>query len=302
MKHTSGKGLALVAGCLASTGALAILLQDAIRSNVWTLDHGLIPLIMAIQIYTAHQFTVALQQRRLAAVGFLLVAVVSTWGVLNTSISKQSMVASETVAVVADTNARRASTEKRLASSLETLDDYRRQLAAECGSGAGGRCKGKKETVQVWSDAVSGIQAELAAIGPAKPVNARADKMAELISVLTGRDQDAVKRVLVLVEPFTYTLIFELAALVCFGYAFGGRQAPANDNRPAYQDSAQTDFPPPPGARLPEVKAIEPETNVIRVWAERFEEKYGRKPSVKELQAAFPQESRTTVWRKSKAA
>jgi hypothetical protein len=302
MKHTSGKGLALVAGCLASTGALAILLQDAIRSNVWTLDHGLIPLIMAIQIYTAHQFTVALQQRRLAAVGFLLVAVVSTWGVLNTSISKQSMVASETVAVVADTNARRASTEKRLASSLENLDDYRRQLAAECGSGAGGRCKGKKETVQVWSDAVSGIQAELAAIGPAKPVNARADKMAELISVLTGRDQDAVKRVLVLVEPFTYTLIFELAALVCFGYAFGSRQISANDNRPSYQDSAQTDFPPPPAARMPEVKAIASETNVIRVWAEKFEAKYGRKPSVKELQAAFEGVSRTTVWRKSKAA
>ena len=41
--HTTGRGLALIAGFLATSGALAILLQDALASHVWTLQHRLIP-------------------------------------------------------------------------------------------------------------------------------------------------------------------------------------------------------------------------------------------------------------------
>lgn len=251
---TTGRGLALVAGLVASAGALAILLQDAIRTHVWTLEHGLIPALMIVQIFTSHLIGSALSSRRwLSAAGFLVVALAATWGVLYTSVIKQSQVTAEVSAVADDVNARRADLMKRLAANQDMLDGARAKFAAECASGKGTKCDGVAVTVGVYEDAVSGNTAALAALGPARPVAVKADKMAELIAALTGRDKANAKSVLVLIEPFTYAVIFEGAALVCFGFAFARNSKPNHRvethaatlgtcTEPSAQDSAQTSF------------------------------------------------------------
>ena len=246
--HTTGRGLALIAGFLATSGALAILLQDALASHVWTLQHGLIPVLMAVQILTSHLFITALLTRRwLSAIGFLVVAIAGTWGVFYTSVGKQSEVAAEKTAIADDINGRRADVLTRLAANEDMLKTARISLAGECGTGKGSRCTGKRETVKVYEDAVRGNQADLAMIGPEKPVNAQADTMAELVSVVTGADQGKVKHVLVLTQPFTYATIFELAALVSWGFAFGhGRRVGARmlpTDEPSERDVRQTSFP-----------------------------------------------------------
>jgi len=238
MNHTTGRALALVAGCLATAGALAILLQDAIASNTWRLEHGLIPVLMAVQILTAHSVITAIRARRaISVLGFAVVAIVATWGVLYTSVGKQSKVSAEATAQAQDTNEKRADALKRLSVNQGMLDGARAKMAAECASGKGARCKGIQATIDVYQDAVSGNRAELDRIGPARPVGASADKMAELIAVITGRDHASVKRLLLLIEPFTYATIFELAALVSFGFAFGHRSI-----QPARIDTMQTSF------------------------------------------------------------
>jgi len=55
--------------------------------------------------------------------------------------------------------------------------------------------------------------------------------MAELIAALTGRETATAKSVLVLIEPFTYAVIFEGAALVCFGFAFARNSKPGASGR-----------------------------------------------------------------------
>jgi hypothetical protein len=76
-------------------------------------------------------------------------------------------------------------------------------------------------TVSTYEDAVTGIDAKLEKLGPEIPVAPKAEKMAELISTLCNRDRTTVKHLLMLLEPFTYSLIFELCALVSFSFAFG---------------------------------------------------------------------------------
>lgn len=235
--HSTGRGLALVAGTLASTGALAILLQDAIRSHVWTLEHGLIPVLMGVQILTAHLAIAALRQWRAAsALGFALVAAVATWGVLYTSVGKQSKIAAEQAVVAASLNAARADLVRRLTANTDMLDTARQRHAAECASGKGKRCEGILATVRVYEDAVGGTRAELERLGPPAATETRADKMAELIAVLAGRDRASVRSALLLLEPFTFATIFELAALVSFGFAFGGKR------RVTVADRMQTSF------------------------------------------------------------
>ena len=73
----------------------------------------------------------------------------------------------------------------------------------------------------MYADAIAGVEAKIGKVGPRKPVAASADKMAEVLAVMFGSDQAKAKHVLLLVEPFTYATIFELAALVSFGFAFG---------------------------------------------------------------------------------
>ncbi len=252
MDHTTtGRVAALVAGALAAAGALAILLQDALRTNDWQLEHGLIPVLMAVQILTAHSVVNALRSRCWgSALGFAVVAVVATWGVLYTSVGKQTKVAAEASAVAVDVNELRSDLKKRLAANQEMLDGARVQMAAECASGRGKRCVGLEATVKVYEDAVAGNLAALNKAGHTRPVAANADKMAELLALITGKPRDTIKHTLLLLEPFTYATIFELAALVSFGFAFGVRRRPATVAQSA-TDTAQSSFPEPtpPGNR-----------------------------------------------------
>ena len=236
--NATDRGLALIAGVLATGGALAILLQDAIRTNVWQLEHGLIPVLMAVQILTAHSVVNALRSRCWgSALGFAIVAAVATWGVLYTSIGTQSTVAAETIAAAEDVNGRRTTLTKRLTANQEMLDGARLKMAKECATGQGRRCKGIAATVKVYEDAVAGNTAALANIGPAKPVAPNADKMAELLALITGATQAKIKHVLLLIEPFTYATIFELAALVSVGFAFGSTHRRAIARRDSEQSS-----------------------------------------------------------------
>jgi hypothetical protein len=52
--------------------------------------------------------------------------------------------------------------------------------------------------------------------------------MASLIAALCAKDQSVVKRFLLLIEPFTYSLIFEVCALVSFSFGFSHRRRPSN--------------------------------------------------------------------------
>lgn len=245
--HTTGRGLALVAGILATCGALAILLQDAIRTNVWHLEHGLIPVIMAVQILTSHSVINALRSRRGgSALGFLFVAALATWGVFYTSVGKQSATSAESSLAAVDANDRRAKINQKVADAEYMLatcpanaprKDYgercglRDAMNAECGSGKGKRCEGRKYSVDTYEAALAGYQKQLADIGPVTPIDAKADKMAELISTVRGSDKETTKRFLLLIEPFTYASIFELAALVSFGFAFGGTKRETEADR-----------------------------------------------------------------------
>lgn len=226
-----GRTLALVAGVLASTGALAILLQDGIRTGAWTLEHGLIPLLMAVQITSAHLTMSAFKQWRVVSgLGFALVAFVGTWGILYTSVGKQSSVQAETSLAVEARNSAIADKGADLARARLRLVDADKMVDLETKNGGcpDKRRDGRRSNCSDWKQRadevrshIAVLEGEISSLGPPAPEGAKAEKMATLIAIFTGYDKGVVKSTLVLIEPFTYALIFELAALVAFGFAFG---------------------------------------------------------------------------------
>jgi hypothetical protein len=248
----TGRGLALVAGVLATAGALAILLQDAIRTGNWTIEHGLIPVLMAVQIITGHlSFTALYQRRWLPAIGLFIVAAVATWCVLDTSIAKQGAVQAEATAKAEDINARRAALERSIADAEAMLQpcaegtpkrhfgnrcSLREAMTAECATGKGTACTGKTASVTLYEAALKTHRDDFAAIGPQQNTAAKTENMGTLLAAVTGGDKGKIRQILEIVRPFQFALAFELAALVSFGFAFGHRP-------PSRRDSAQTDFP-----------------------------------------------------------
>jgi hypothetical protein len=183
------------------------------------------PFLVIVTLMSGHLFGDAARAfKPVSSAGFLIVACAATWGVVYTSVGKQSEVAETRIKAAESVNAERTQLLARRAKAQAMLDEERKSLSKECATGNGGKCAGKYVTVGTYEDAVAGIDAKLQKLGPELPVAPKAEKMAEVIATFTGKDQAQVKRVLMLIEPFTYSLIFELCALVSFGFGFGHRR------------------------------------------------------------------------------
>jgi hypothetical protein len=235
LKHITIRWPALCAGILATAGALLILLQDA-RPGALKLEHILIPIVLAIQILVTHSISPAVRSRRWdSAAGFFLLAVITTYALLFMSISKQSDVAEERRARYDLITSERAKLEPLLMANQTMLEAERKLLARECASGKGTKCEGKKATVQVYEDAVTGVQAKIDALGPVPKTNSGPAALAEIVSVLIGGDKAKIEHAIVITWPITLALICEGVALVSFGFAIvhNRQRSPANDTAPA---------------------------------------------------------------------
>jgi hypothetical protein len=247
MTNISIRWPALCAGILATTGALIILLQDVLRSGHWQIEHMLIPLLLAVQILTAHNIWPAAKARRLDSfLGFLALAVMCTYGLLFMSITKQSSVAATAKAHHDHVVAERAKLEPKLALNQAMLEREQAELAKEARSACKDKCEGKKVSVQVYKDAVKGVEAELAALGPVIVQNPGATAMAEIIAATAGGNQARIEHLIVITWPFVLASIFEGVALVSFGFAIAHSRKPlpaANDT--GLEKVAAPEFPPP---------------------------------------------------------
>ncbi len=265
---TPGRWLARAAGLLSGAAAIAILIQDALRSGTWTTDDLLMPVLVVLTIAAAHLVGSATRARApLPVAGFLLLATVGTGLIVYTSAGRQARLADTEDASAADATQRRATVEAEIAATLAKraqaeamLDTARRTLAAECQSGKGSRCRGTEATADVYAAAVKGrdvdlarLREEIARLGPPPVAGARAQRMAAVLAVLSGaEDEERVRarlaRVLRMFEPFAYSLFWELGALIALGYGFGhGRRQPLPASADAAtvsgRDTAQTSFP-----------------------------------------------------------
>lgn len=300
---TPGRILAIVAGTAFTVGGIVILLGEALtRPAEWTTYHALTILTVFGTIAAGHLMATASSGKRfLAALGFAMLFTVGTALVVYNSVGRQAEVADTKVLTAEATNTAIADKTAELVKARARFDDASKYADGEMtGEKCGPRCKDWRLRATEVQAHIAALESEIAALGPRKPVNAKAAEMAK-VAALFGFNESQAKAALMLLEPFLWTLFFEVGSIVSLGYAFGGRPKAVNDNKPSARDSFQTDFP-GPGTRMPELNTIPEPANVVSIWSRRFEAKHGRAPTVKELMQAFPDQSRTTVWRRSKAA
>lgn len=294
---TEGKALAIVAGAFCAFATVGILLEDVVLHGApITLKHGLSVVVIGVTIAMGHLASNAKAAGRyMAMCGFSVLFVAGTLLTVHSSVGRQAehvMVAS---AEVEAADKARAIALAGLEKEQARLDKARADLASECKTGKGKRCDGIRETIGVYDAAVRGHKADLERLGPARVAVPEAKRAGELAAVF-GADPVKVEAATVLLVPFLTTLFLEIGSIICLGYGFRPvRKVLANDN-------LQTSYPIP--EPLPPATAIPPALkgeNVID-WARRFERQHGRKPRLDETTTAFPDVSRSTCYRRLKAA
>lgn len=223
MSSTWSRVLAIGTGVAASCGALYVLLKDDVVKGQWADAFVLIPIMVGISIAAGHLAVQALKDRKiLSALGFALAFTLGTALTVYTSVGKQASTTDATTNATVAHNDTLKSKQDELQRARTRLSEANTMADREITDGGCKRkCQDWKLRAREVQARISQLETEIKSLGPTMPVAAKADRAAQLAALLFGADSKHVKAVLVLVEPFLLTLLFEVTAITAFGYGFG---------------------------------------------------------------------------------
>lgn len=280
---------ALALGIASSCGAGFILLKEDAVAGQWSDSFVLVPLLLGIAIVAGHLAALTLRNRSiLAALGFALAFILGTALTVYQSVSKQAATTDAKTLEMVASNQDRSLVEAQLRIAMSRYEQALEQATKARSSGGCGRVCSDWSQRSVEVDArVRELQAQLKSMNPERPVAAGPERMAKVIHVLTGHDTAQVKAWIVIIEPFAFSLLFELTAIVAFGYGFGGTR-PVRMASQKVETQPTTEDPAPPGDRR---------DPTIVSWVEEFTRRNGRPPQIPEVQQAFAGLPKTSAWR-----
>jgi hypothetical protein len=278
---------------LFAAGTAFVLFEDVRHGAEFTPAHLLT--ILALVATIAAGVTIKPEwraRRRLSALGFAILFAAGTFYVVAVSSARNAETAAAKVARIETGNGERARLEKDLAENQAMLRGARAELARECAGGNGGRCKGKRVSVQVYENAVAGVEARLASLAPAVVPNAGYTYAGRVLAALPGvtATPEALAERLALLIPFLAVLITELGTMLYGHRAHAGFMAWRH--QPSAKDRAQTDFafdvtPPAPVDPQPR-KRRESEERQAKVseFVAAYRAKHGTDPEPRDVRAA----------------
>ena len=244
-----GRLLAGVAGCAFAAGGLTILLgSDLTSPQDWQASQWLTILTVFGTIAAGHLMVDAARARHLfATLGFLVLFLSGTGLVVYSSVGRQVETAGTTTLSVEDNNTKIADKTEDLKAARARRDYADRAADREMtGQRCGQRCRDWKQNSKDITVVILQLEAEIAALGPQKPVNAQAAAMADMAALFGADNKARTVAVLLLIIPFLKTLFFEVGAIVSLGFAFRQGKRPvlvAANDCPSVADNRQTSFP-----------------------------------------------------------
>jgi hypothetical protein len=217
-----GRALAIIAGCAFAAGGLTILLgKDLVHPLDWVASQWITILTVFGTIAAGHLLNDAARARHLfAALGFLVLFISGTCLVVCQSLGRQAETFETTALSAEATNKAIADKTSDLAAAKLRRDYADHAADAEMtNQRCGKRCNDWKTNAKDISVVIKQLEIEIAALGPQRPINAKAERMADM-AALFGIDKLKTRAVFTLIEPLLWTLFFEIGSIVSLGFAF----------------------------------------------------------------------------------
>ena len=252
-RYHTGRALAIAAGIASTVGALGMLLADPITTGAWRLDHALLPIVVFITIASGHLAGSALRSLKpLSAVGFAALFLLGSVLTVYQSVGSQKQQTGDKAASIEEANRRIADLKAEIARSIERRTMAQTMADREMtGQRCGNRCEDWKRRAAEVASHIKTLEGELAGLGAPRSARPRADALAEVMAV-AGYDRTRVAALASTLEPFAFSLLLELTAIVAFGYGFAGsrrhafREPAAAHGAPASIAAMMTEPPVPP--------------------------------------------------------
>lgn len=242
-----GRALAIIAGLAFTAGALTILLGPALLTPLeWSSYHVLTIISVFGTTAAGHLLADAGFKHPIAGLGFLVLFLGGTALVVANSVGRQAATFEESTLSAEATNAAIADKSEDLKQARARKVYADAQVQRETSRGGCGRsCKDWKTNASDVAIVIGQLERDIAALGPKKPVNAKAERMAEM-AALFGVSKAKAQAMFVLLEPLLNCLFFELGSIVSLGFAFRQGKRPvlvAANDCPSVADNRQTSFP-----------------------------------------------------------
>ncbi len=227
MNH--GRILAALAGVAFLGGSLTIILGQALLTpSTWGQYQVLTVLMILGTIAAGHLAKTAFKARFVAsALGFCVLFVAGSALVVYNSVGRQAE-AHDTIAMErAAANGLIKDKTRDIEAARERLANAEREADKQRGTKCKALCKGWEAAAADARNVIRVLESEIKALGAPKPVDAKADKAGELASIF-GYDRNKAAALAALVEPFLWTIFFEIGSIVSLGFAFRPSVAPVS--------------------------------------------------------------------------
>ena len=254
--YQTRRALAIVAGLVATIGALAILLAEPISTGEWRLDHLMVPVLVTVVILAGHLFSDAVRARKpLHAIGFAIAFTAGSSLTIYSSIGAQKASSGDRAADVETHNAQVKAKTADIAAERQNLAVARDMLANVTAKhveesrrgGCKASCQGIERSITVYRASITGhettiarLEGELSRLGGERAARPKAQALADLLAVF-GYDRAKVEAVAGVLEAPAYSLTLEIMAIAAFGFGFRRRKEPdgpasGKPDRPARPD------------------------------------------------------------------
>lgn len=221
---------ALALGILFFVGTSVVLMSDVRSPADFTTDHLLTLGTLVGTVAAGHFWWPTVKDKNvLAALGLTLAFAAGTFMCVAGSAGRGGEAIQRKTATAAAVNEKRADAIAELKKARARRDELATQLAKECGSGKGARCKGLREALDAADSHVAILQVR-ADEAPAEEVaNVKLKKAAEVIAFFSRADRQSVEQGLELMWPFANALIWELLTItfLSLGLGHGARREAA---------------------------------------------------------------------------
>lgn len=205
-----------------------VLFEDALHGASVTTSHVTSVAVLVATIAAGHYIIPQIKAgAAISALGLLIVFAAGTFYVVTSSGARNAETAVNKKSAAADINAQRTHERYKLSEAEKMLAGAQSELARECKSGAGKRCKGIETTIAVYQAAITGHKATLAKLGPEQSADLYAH-MGRVFAALpfVTATAEAIATSLALILPYVLVAVVEIATLT-----FGG-MAITHVNRP----------------------------------------------------------------------
>lgn len=218
---THGRALAIIAGAAFLAGGLTILLGPVLMTPAqWGQYHVLTILMIGGTIAAGHLTKTAWKARTmLSCAGFLMLFLSGTALVVYNSVGRQAEQHDTKALEVSARNSLIEDKRRDVENARQRLETAETNADRERGSKCKQRCKDWEAAAVDARKVISVLESEIRALGAPKPVDAKAEKAGEL-AALFGFDKRKAEAVAALIEPFLWTIFFEIGSIVSLGFAF----------------------------------------------------------------------------------